>query len=102
MNSREGLTLDQIQYLSGHDTTDGVRMALRRAGVKRSGYGVGKGAWPPKKLYSAQDVWRLFGERICENAKSDPEVKERVREVFADQIRDAEVGRAASEVFGDG
>jgi hypothetical protein len=101
VSSNEGLTLDQIQYLSGHGTTDGVRMALRRAGVKARGISIGTDAWPPKKLYSTQEIWRALGERIIANAKSDPEVKERAREVFSVYIRDDSLSQAASEVFRD-
>lgn len=94
------LTLDQIQYLTGHETTDAVRMALKRAGVKANGVGFGP-SWPPKKLYPADEVWEVFGARILEHATTDADVKERCWSVFRKQIGVSANGVRAIEVFGD-
>lgn len=95
------LTLDQIAYLTGHESTDAVRMALKRAGVKSAGAVFGPSVWPPKKVFSVDDVWKIFGDRILERAQNDPKVKERCWSVFRDHITLATRGQAASELFAD-
>lgn len=79
------LTLKQIALLVGHDNTDAVRMALRRAGVGPSGVTLpldGGSGWPPRQLFRANEVWNWFGRRILRNAQSSPEAKEFCWDVY--------------------
>ena len=95
------VTLDQIQYLTGYETTDAVRMALKRAGVKACGFAVGTSTWPPKKIYPADKVWEVFGTRILQRADADAGVKDYCWKVFHEQICVAVNGAAASKVYAD-
>lgn len=95
------LTLEQIQNLTGHENADAVRMALKRAGVKHTGFAFGTNTWPPKKIYSKDDVWRTFGTRILQHAGDDAGVKERCWKVFRTNIADAVHGQMAGELFAD-
>lgn len=95
------VTMNQIQFLTGHESADAVRMALKRAGIKASGIAMGTGVWPPKKIYEAVEVWQLFGARILERAAENAEVKERCWSVFRDQIVAAANGATAASVFSD-
>lgn len=99
---RSPLTLDQIQFLTKHETTDGVRMALKRAGVKAQGVSVdlSLSGWPPKKWYETNDIWRVFGTRILKNAEQNPEIKQRCWEVFSEQIAQAISAQEATRIFG--
>ncbi len=100
----EALTLEQIQFLTRHESTDAVRMALRRAGIRSCGIRLSfgrPGDWPPKKIYGVPDVWRLFGSRILQNAEADVEVKGRCWSVFRKEIQSAAVGQDARAVFHD-
>ena len=97
------LALEEIKSLTKHENTDAVRMALHRAGIKSSGVtfslGIGRTNWPPKKIYKANDVWRLFGDRIIKNAETDQAVKEKCLLFFRDQITGALHGAEANRVF---
>lgn len=97
----ESLTLEQIQKLTGHDTLDGVRMGLKRAGIVANGLTIGTRAWPPKKIYPADQVWNAFAIRIIEHAQTDPDVKDFCWDVFRKQITTVAYGQAANDVFAD-
>lgn len=100
----EALTLEQIRFLTKHENTDAIRMALRRAGVRSCGVTLpfgGPGSWPPRKTYSAPEVWNLFAGRILQNAAADVEVKGACWSVFAREIRTAAVGHDARTVYAD-
>lgn len=101
--SRDTLMLTEIQRLTGHDTLDGVRMALRRAGITQAGVAivVGKGAWPPKKTYFMDDVWDGLGERIIQHAAVDADAKAYCWEIFEECIRDSVRALQTGEVFAD-
>lgn len=98
---RTHLTLDEIQLLTGHDTTDGVRMALKRAGIKADGLVIGTGNWPPKKLYPASLVWDAFGRRMLDHAAENPKAKELCWTVYGPLIMTAIHGEEAATVFAD-
>lgn len=100
---RQALTLDEIQYLTGHATTDAIRMALRRAGFTAAGIavGFGPGGWPPRKSYAVEDVWATFAQRIVHHAGTDAQVKERVWKIFRDEITDATMAPKIGDVFAD-
>lgn len=89
------LTLKQIQKLTGHASTDAVRMALRRGGVRFTGITVGL-SWPPMKIYEADDVWNLFSARILETVTKDEKLRGHCWYYFGYQIREAH----AAEVVG--
>lgn len=96
------LTLDQIRGLTGHESNDAVRMALKRADVKSVGVTFSfEGGWPPKKIYEAADVWGVFGARLLTGAEGDPEAKAFCWRVFRKYIRAAAAGEAAWAVFSD-
>lgn len=101
MNNRPTgvMTLIDIQYLTGHENADAVRMALKRAGVKAVGFIVGGEYWPPRKTYATDDIWRVFGERILRHAETDAEVKKRCWEVFQSHITHSTAAREAHEEF---
>lgn len=101
MPQRETLTVDEIRILTGHNQNESVRVALRRAGVRSTGFSIGSGSWPPKKVYRADDVWRLFGPRILRHAGTDPDVKEFCWEVFRHRIQEASTAHVVSTVFAD-
>lgn len=94
------LTLDQIQCLTGHESKDAVRMALRRGGVKSIGVAV-SATWPPKKIYDGTDVWRLFSDRMIEHSASDPAAKELFWKAYGDKIQRAASYDRAKELFTD-
>lgn len=102
-DSGEVLTLEQIRFLTKHENTDAIRMALRRADIRSCGVTLplGGNGWPPKKIYSAAEVWNLFGSRILQNAAADPEVRSACWSVFHKEIRTAAVGQDARTVFAD-
>lgn len=102
--SRDTLMLTEIQRLTGHDTLDGVRMALRRAGITQAGIAVvvvGKGVWPPKKAYHVDEVWDGLGERILQHAAVDPDAKAFCWEIFEQCIRESVRALQAGEIFAD-
>jgi len=98
--NEDALTLEQIQFLTGHENTDAVRMALRRAGVKSVGVAVAL-TWPPKKIYSAAQVWNLFSARMIEHSATSDEVKERFWEVYGRLIEAAASYYRAKGLFAD-
>jgi hypothetical protein len=86
--SYEVLTLEQIRTLTGHEQTDAVRMALRRAGVQAAGITQGDASsWPPRKLYAANAVWHVFSSRILAHMTKDPSVRDFCWEVFGRLIK---------------
>lgn len=95
------LTLQQIQDLTGHESPDAVRMALKRAGLRSVGFAVGTHAWPPKKIYDTDQVWQHFAPRILRHAAEDATAKERCWHTFRQQINAARHGSNACEVFAD-
>jgi len=101
--SQDVLMLTEIQRLTGHATLDGVRMALRRAGVMQAGIAivVSKGVWPPHKTYFMDDVWDGLGTRILQHAAVDPDARDYCWQIFEDRIRDSMRAPAAGEVFAD-
>lgn len=103
MADDKALTLEQIRFLTKHDSTDAIRMALRRAGVRSVGVGftLSSEGWPPRKIYAAADVWKLYAGRILQNAEGDPEVRQHCWSTFSEQIRTAAVGHDARTVFAD-
>lgn len=81
----ESLTLTEIQAMTGHETTDAVRMALHRAEKKPNGVDI---ALPRmRRTFAGGDVWEVFGERILKNAQADEKVKATVLSVFGSEIR---------------
>lgn len=101
LSGSTSLTLEQIQRLSGHGTTDGVRMALRRAGVTASGIAVGTECWPPKKLYDIDEVWKALADHIIRHAETDPAVKDLAWKYFRDHIIAATRAPEIGDVFAD-
>jgi hypothetical protein len=85
-------TLKEIQFLTGHPSTDAVRMALRRSGLRASGFsavsGGPPGDWPPKKIWEARDVWAAFAMRIIDRAGEDEEVRAEVWKTFGTLIHE--------------
>lgn len=94
------LTLAEIQRLTGHQSTDAVRMAFRRNGIKASGVSVGL-SWPPIKIYSSIDVWNLFSSRIIQNIENNAELQERCWNLFSYQIREANASASSMSLFAD-
>lgn len=97
------LAQQEIQRLTGHDTLDGVRMALKRAGIGAAGLQtrIGKGGWPPRKVYSASEVWDAFAGRILDHAAKDADAKEFCWAVYGPRIAASSHNQAASTVFAD-
>lgn len=95
------LTLQQIQKLTGHESPDAVRMALKRAGLRSVGFAVGTSAWPPKKIYDTGQVWQHFAPRILRHAAEDAAAKELCWRTFRQQITAARNASDAGEMFAD-
>lgn len=95
------ITQQEIQRLTGHDTIDGVRMALKRAGIAAKGFVIGTEAWPPRKTYLASDVWDTFAGRILDHAEQNADAKEFCWTVYGPLIAASVHGQTASTVFAD-
>jgi len=98
---QDDIGLKDIQRLTGHNTLDGVRMALKRAEVRSCGLLVGntRESWPPCKMYRTEEVWRVFGDRITANAEGDEEIRAKAWKAFSCQIRDVAAAPKTHEVF---
>jgi hypothetical protein len=102
VTAHDVLTLEQIRTLTGHEQTDAVRMALRRAGVQAAGFTrSGEGDWPPRKIYPADAVWHVFSSRILTNITVDPTVRDFCWEVFGRLIKTTISADTARTVFAE-
>jgi hypothetical protein len=93
------LSPKEICQLTGHETTDAVRMAMKRGGATLGVHVVLDFKSSVKRAYEESDVWRILGSRILDQAEKDPKVRDLAWKWLEPEIRRSVVHNRAAMLY---